>query len=219
MKTAIIAGASGLIGNDLIKLLIENTNYEKIIAIGRKPLSINSTKLIQIQVDFENLALHQNELFGEDVFCCLGTTIRKAGSESNFKKVDFDYCMNLANVAKQNGAKRFYLVSALGANSSSTIFYNHVKGKLENALIELNFESLYIFRPSLLLGKRTEFRIGEKIMQLIFKPISKIMIGGLRKYAAIESKTVAKSMDYFATKSATGIHIISNEDMLTLLES
>jgi uncharacterized protein YbjT (DUF2867 family) len=217
MKTAIIAGATGLIGKQLLFNLIESEAYDKIIALVRKEIPFNSPKLIQVIVDFDNLPLIAANLKADDVFCCLGTTIRKAGSQAAFKKVDYDYCLNLANETYKNESKNFFLVSALGANSSSKIFYNKVKGELEEAISKVGFNSFYIFRPSLLLGNRNDFRLGEKIMQIIMKPISKIMFGSMKKYAAIESIQVAKAMYWLAiTNNKKGTQIISNKQMLDL---
>ena len=217
MKTAIIAGSTGLIGSQLLKNLLESNQYDKIIALVRKEIPINSPKLKQVIVDFNKLQLINDYLKCDDVFCCLGTTIKKAGSQDEFYKVDFQYCLNLAIETHKNGASNFYLVTALGANSNSKVFYNSVKGKLENAIQNIGFNSCYIFRPSLLLGNRIEFRLGEKIMQMIMKLFSKLMEGSMKKYAAIESKQVAKAMYYLAiTNNKTGTQIITNEQMLDL---
>jgi uncharacterized protein YbjT (DUF2867 family) len=217
MKTAIIAGATGLIGKQLLFNLIESEVYDKIIALVRKEIPFHSPKLVQVIVDFDNLPLIADNLKADDVFCCLGTTIRKAGSQEAFKKVDYDYCLNLAKETHINGSKNFFLVSALGANSKSKIFYKQVKGELEEAISKVGFNSFYIFRPSLLLGNRNEFRLGEKIMQIIMKPISKLMFGSMKKYAAIESQQVAKAMYWLAiTNNKKGTQIISNKQMLDL---
>ena len=217
MKTAIIAGSTGLIGSQLLKNLLESNQYDKIIALVRKEIPINSPKLKQVIVDFNKLQLINDYLKCDDVFCCLGTTIKKAGSQAEFYKVDFQYCLNLAIESHKNGASNFYLVTALGANANSKVFYNMVKGKLENEINNIGFNSFYIFRPSLLLGNRNEFRLGEKIMQMIMKPFSKLMFGSMKKYAAIESKQVAKAMYCLAvSNNKTGKQIITNEQMLAL---
>ena len=217
MKTAILAGATGLIGNQLLNNLLESNHYERIVILVRKEIPLQSPKLIQVIVDYNNLQLITKNLKGDDVFCCLGTTIKNAGSQDEFYKVDYQYCLNLAIETNKNGASNFYLISSLGANANSKIFYNSVKGKIENAIKNIGFNSFYIFRPSILLGNRNEFRLGEKIMQMIMKPFSKIMIGSMKKYAAIESKQVAKAMYYIAiSNNKKGTQIISNEQMLDL---
>jgi uncharacterized protein YbjT (DUF2867 family) len=217
MKTAIIAGATGLIGSQLLNNLLESNQYDKIVVLVRKEIPFQSPKLKQVIVDYSKLQIITDHLKCDDVFCCLGTTIKKAGSQDEFLKVDFHYCLNLAIETHKNGASNFYLVSALGANENSKVFYNSVKGKLENAIHHIGFKSVYIFRPSLLLGKRNEFRVGEKIMQVIMEPLSKLMVGSMKKYAAIKSNQVAKAMYWIAiSNNKTGTHIISNEQMLDL---
>jgi uncharacterized protein YbjT (DUF2867 family) len=217
MKTAIIAGATGLVGSQLLNNLLESNYYDNIIALVRKELPLQSAKLIQVIIDYNNIQLIADNLKGDDVFCCLGTTIKKAGSQDEFYKVDYQYCLNIAIETYKNGASNFYLISSLGANANSKIFYNSVKGKLENAIKNIGFNSFFIFRPSILLGNRNEFRLGEKIMQILMKSITKIMVGSMKKYAAIESKQVAKAMYWIAiTNNKTGTHIISNEQMLDL---
>jgi uncharacterized protein YbjT (DUF2867 family) len=217
MKTAIIAGASGLVGKQLLYQLIESNQYTEVIVLVRKPIAISSPILKQLVVNFDELQNWSAYLVGNDVFCCIGTTIKKAGSQANFKKIDYDYSLNLANITSKNGCENFFLISALGANANSKVFYNKVKGELEEALGKLNFKSLYCFQPSLLLGNRTEFRLGEKLAQIIFKPISKILIFfGAKKYAAITDIQVAKAMLYYAQKKEKGNHKITNEMMLSI---
>lgn len=217
MKTAIIAGATGLVGSQLLNNLLESNYYDNIIALVRKELPLQSAKLIQVIVDYNNIQSIAVNLKGDDVFCCLGTTIKKAGSQDEFYKVDYQYCLNIAIETYKNGASNFYLISSLGANANSKIFYNSVKGKLENAIKNIGFNSFFMFRPSILLGNRNEFRLGEKIMQILMKSITKIMVGSMKKYAAIESKQVAKAIYWIAiTNNKTGTHIISNEQMLDL---
>ncbi|MBJ7429582.1 MAG: oxidoreductase, partial [Bacteroidia bacterium] len=194
MKTAIIVGASGLIGNQLVQNLIDNPALGKVLVLVRNELQIQSPKLIQLRVNFNQLSNLELPFTPTDAFCCLGTTIRTAGSQEAFKMVDYEYCVSFAQLVKTKGTNNFYLISSLGANANSKVFYNKVKGEVEAAIQTINFESYFIFRPSILLGNRKEFRLGEKIMKLIFAPISKVLFGSLKKYAAIESKTVALAM-------------------------
>ena len=131
MKTAIVAGTTGLIGSQLTELLIQDKYYERIIALSRKPLNSNHPKLQNLIVDFDRLEEISGLLKGDDVFCCLGTTIKVAGSKEAFYKVDHDYPVSLASITKQEGAKQFLIVTSLGSNKDSSIFYNQVKGKAE----------------------------------------------------------------------------------------
>jgi uncharacterized protein YbjT (DUF2867 family) len=203
MKTALIAGATGLIGKQLLQLLLEDPAYAKIKAITRQPMSIQHTKLENIVLDFNRLSEHATALRADDVFCCLGTTIRIAKTKEAFRKVDFDYPLELARVAKSEGASQYLLVSALGADKSSGIFYNKVKGEVEEAIGHISFRTVHIFRPSLLLGDRTEQRAGEGAATVFFK-----LFGFLipLKYKAIDSLKVARAMVSFAKEHEPGFY-------------
>jgi uncharacterized protein YbjT (DUF2867 family) len=201
MKTALLAGASGLVGKQLMYKLLESDSYAEVKALVRKPMHLSHPKLKQVEVDFDHLEEYQNELLADDVFCCLGTTIGKAGSQEAFYKVDFTYCHTLAKLSKANGAKQFLLVSAIGADPKSSVFYSRVKGELEMALEQLHFESLQLFQPSLLMGNRLEFRLGEKIGIGIAKVIAPLMFGPIAKYRPIEVVQVANAMLKAAQKT------------------
>ncbi|WP_134685131.1 oxidoreductase [Brevibacillus migulae] len=193
-RTALVAGATGLIGGHLVKQLLDNPAYEKIIAISRRPLGLQHEKLDHRLIDFNQLE-QADELFQVDsVFCCLGTTIKKAQSQEAFRVVDYEYPLSLGRMAKNHGVSNFLLVSSMGANAQSSIFYSRVKGELEEQLIQLDLPSLHIFRPSLLLGDRQEFRFGEKAGELLAKPLSALLIGKWRKYRPIEAGRVARAM-------------------------
>lgn len=198
--TALVAGASGLIGKQLLNLLLESNNYTKVKAIVRKPLGITHPKLHEITIDFEKLWEKSILLKADHVFCTLGTTIKKAGSQQAFKKVDYEYPLTLARMAKENGTSRILIVTALGADAKSQIFYNRVKGELENELKKLDLPHLYIFRPSLLLGDRHEYRFGERMAIVLSKFLAPLFsLGKLSAYKPIEAKTVAKAMMLLAS--------------------
>lgn len=190
---AIIVGSTGLVGTELVKQLSMDSEFTKITALVRKKSGLSLSKFEEFEVDFDNLP---KEVFeGQDVvFCCLGTTIKKAGSKEAFKKVDFEYPLNVAKIATEKGVKCYTIVTAMGSDAKSSIFYNQVKGEIENALIDLKFLRLGIFRPSMLLGDRSEFRIGESIGQGIMN-----LLGFLipKNYKAIHGKKVAKAMVNF----------------------
>jgi uncharacterized protein YbjT (DUF2867 family) len=202
MATALIAGASGLVGSRLLPLLLEAPEYDRVIALGRRPLALTHPKLVQVVADFAALEKVTVDLRCDDVFCCLGTTIKaarstssgRARSQENFRAVDHAAVLALAWVARRNGAQRFFLVSALGANASSRFFYNRVKGETEEALEVLGFSTLGIFRPSLLLGPRPGFRLGERISAMFLWLAEPLLLGGLRQYRAIPADTVARAM-------------------------
>ena len=157
----------------------------------RKTTLPTHPKLSEHVVDFESLGKLPKT---DDAFCCLGTTIRQAGSQAAFRKIDFDFVLNFATAAKAAGAKRFLVVSALGATAKSGVFYNRVKGEMENALKAMNFQSLHIFRPSFLVGKRADARVVERLGIKVFSALAPLMIGPTRKVRPIEAKAVARSI-------------------------
>jgi uncharacterized protein YbjT (DUF2867 family) len=191
MKTAILAGTTGLIGSQVLELLMEEKSYDRIIALSRKPLKKTSEKIINLIVDFNDLDSFKDHLKGDDVFCCLGTTIKQAGTKEAFRKVDLEYPVALATITKQNGARKFLIVTALGANKKSSIFYNQVKGEVEEKIGQLGFEEYHIFQPSMLIGLRKEERPGEGAGQKVMKALDFIIP---KKYKAIESAKVARAM-------------------------
>lgn len=207
MKTAIIIGATGLVGNELLNQLISDNSFEKIKAFVRKPLNIAHSKIEQHIVDFDDEATYLGLVKGDVLFCCLGTTIKTAGSQPAFKKVDFEYPIAFGKVAKQNGVETYVLISALGANKSSSNFYMKTKGEVENELSQLNFNSLIIVRPSMLLGNRKEFRLGELIGKVVMKSLFFLFVGPFKKYMAIEAADVAKAMLHLAKQQKHGITI------------
>jgi len=200
-KTALIAGASGLTGGYLLNLLLESPEYSTVIAYVRKSSGLTHPKLKEILVDWETLL---EPVAAEDVFCCLGTTIKKAGSQEAFRRVDYDYPLQLAQLQYRGGSQQFLLVSAMGADAKSAIFYSRVKGELENALQSIGYKSLHIFRPSFIAGPRKESRPGEKIGLAIFSLLSPLFIGPLKKYAPIQAEHIARAMLRTAQKNEPG---------------
>ena len=208
-KSALILGASGLVGSEVLSLSLESDLYNKIVIVVRSPLTIKHNKLVEKIIDFD--MPKWEEIFPVDhVYCCLGTTIKKAGSKTNFIKVDHDYPLAFAAAAKKWESSVFSVISAAGVSPESKIYYNNVKGQLEKKLKSLELFSTLIFRPSLLLGERKEFRLGEKIGSGIAKVTSWMTP---KTYRAIHCKAVAKAMlaESFADK--TGFNIISNKSM------
>ena len=212
-KTALIAGATGLVGKKLLHKLLQNDNYHKVISLVRRDMPSNHPKLEQVLVDFDKLEEVAPELKADDYFCCLGTTMKKAGSKENFAKVDYLYPVNLATIAEKNNSKKYLLISAMGADTQSFIFYNKVKGEVEEDISKKNIESIYIFRPSLLLGNREEERLGEKIATHIYKPLSFLLKGPLEKLKPIHAKEVASGMVNMAQKDLKGVHIFKSEEI------
>lgn len=203
MKTALIAGSTGLIGQQLLQLLIESPLYEKVIAITRQDLPTHP-KLVQIKIEFGQITENVSAIKADDVFCCLGTTMAKAGSKEKFRQVDFYYPYLLAKTTFAAGAKQYLIITALGANKSSSIFYNEVKGEVEEAVSAVGFGSVHILRPSLLVGNRGEKRSGEDAANLFYKVFGFLIP---LKYKAISSLKVAKAMLHFAAQDKKGIFI------------
>jgi uncharacterized protein YbjT (DUF2867 family) len=193
-RKALIVGSTGLIGGYTLKFLFKDPSYSEVTALVRKPLLERHRKLKEVITDFTNLEKTLSSATANDVYCCLGTTIKKAGSPENFTKVDFSLVVDVARVMKERGAEQCIVISAMGANSTSKVFYNRTKGEMEEALKGLGFPCLRIIRPSLLLGHRKEFRFGEKVA-ILMSPFWKLfLVGSLKKYAPVEAAAVARFM-------------------------
>ena len=217
-KTALIIGATGLTGAECLRLLLQSDNYNKVIALVRKPLELSHPKLLALVLNFENLEQYAQQIKADDIYCAIGTTIGKAGSHQAFKKVDYEIPLKVAQLALQNGAKKFILVSSMGANAKSGIFYSRVKGELEEAIKKLNYLSFIIFRPSLLLGNRKEKRTGEAIGRWVSEKLSFLFSGPLKKYKGTPVDILAKAMLKAALQNINGVRIIENEEIFVLAE-
>jgi uncharacterized protein YbjT (DUF2867 family) len=204
-KTALIIGATGLIGKQVLHYLLASPIYKQINVLTRRSTGVQHERLNEIFFDFDKP--DASLVKADDVFCCLGTTIKKAGSEEAFKKVDFQYPLQIGRLAKLNGSSKYLIVTAMGADPRSFIFYNRVKGEVERELTDLHFETLHILRPSLLLGNRGETRVAEKIGETLAKILDPVMIGPLKIYAAIDSAKVARGLLALAQLPQKGVFI------------
>ena len=211
MKTAVIIGSTGLIGSQLVNLLLESSQYEKVIVFVKRDSGISNPKFIQHIIDFDNPTTYKDLVTGDDFFCTIGTTIKTAGSKQAFRKVDFEYPTLFAEMALKNNVKQFLIISSLGATESTGNFYLKTKGEAENFLSIMNFKSVSILRPSLLLGERKEFRLGEKIASFLMKLFGFVFIGNLKKYKPIESKNVAKALFEIAQRNNKGFTIYESD--------
>jgi len=211
VKSALIIGSTGLIGSKLLDLLLESQDYEKVVTFVKRDAGIQHPKLTQHIIDFDKPETYKDLVTGDDFFCTIGTTIKKAGSKDAFRKVDFEYPRQFATFALQNKVKQFLIISSLGANKSSGNFYLKTKGEIEDFLKSCSFESISVLQPSLLLGNRKEFRLGEKIGSFFMKVFSFLLLGNLKKYKPIESKTVAKALLAFAKKNDKGFKIYESD--------
>jgi uncharacterized protein YbjT (DUF2867 family) len=206
MKTALLVGATGLIGDLLAHQLAESPDYERITILTRKPLSWQHPRLQELPFDFDN----PNGLLvrADDIFCCLGTTMKRAGSKEAFQKVDYRYPLAIARLGRQTGARQFAIVTAMGADVGSSFFYNRIKGEVERDLGTLGYPTLLIFRPSLLLGHRSEVRPGERIgagFMRLFAPLIPA------KYRAIEADKVANAMLTTMQQGLQGQHVFESD--------
>lgn len=207
LKTALIFGSSGLTGKELLHFLVYSGKYQKVKVFVRNPIHFTHPNLEVVTIDFDKIETFSDEIRGDDLFLCLGTTKAKAGSRSAFYKVDYTYTLKIASIAKANGIKQVLLISSMGADDKSWIYYSRVKGKIEKSLSKLGFDSLSIIRPSLLLGERNERRRGEQVAVTISTLFPGVYAGPLKKYKPISAHDVAKSMLYIAKKSIPGKNI------------
>jgi len=193
-RNAMILGATGLVGQNLLRQMLACDMYDKILALVRRPLDIQHPKLVQQQFNPDQLENFKTDFAVHDVFCALGTTIKTAGSKEAFKKVDFDYVVALGKWCAKNHVSKLMVVSAMGANPKSRVFYSQVKGEMENAISQMAIPQVQVFRPSLLMGQRTENRTGEKAAQGFMGALGFLFIGPLLKYKAIRADVVANAM-------------------------
>lgn len=191
---AIIAGGTGLVGQHVVQYLLEDDFFEKVYILNRRSVHYDHPKAHEILTGFENIEEPLVGIRPTHAFCCLGTTIKKAGSKEAFRKVDHDYVLNFAKAVKSLGCNNFNVVTAMGTNSSSLIFYNQVKYEVSQALEKMDFSQLNIIQPSLLLGSRAENRLGEDIAQKFFSVTKKMWTGPLKNLAGIQGSQVAKAM-------------------------
>jgi uncharacterized protein YbjT (DUF2867 family) len=217
MKKATVIGATGLVGKNVVYQLLKSNDYSKVVLILRKEMVISDPKLEQHVINFDNMSEYADLFKVDEVFCCLGSTIKKAETKEAFEKVDRYYCFMAASLARANGVTHFLMVSALGANKYSNIFYNRIKGEAEDDIDKLGFLCTSIFRPSLLTGPRSEFRFSEWLGIMIMKPISVFLKAKLQKYALISGENVAKAMVKSASLYRGGKHIYEGDKIISLL--
>ena len=211
MKTALLFGSSGLVGSHLLQQLIQNSNYSKIKIFVRSLTEINDPKVEIVKTDFSNLEKHKEDIKGEDCFFCIGTTKKNSPDKNEYRRVELDLPKQIAQIAKSNLINSFFFVSSGYADPKSSGDYLRFKGEVEEEIKSLNFSNIGIMRPSFLLGNRKEKRIGEKIGIFIFKLISPLLIGPLKKMRPIHSETVAKALIKVANESFQQTVFESNE--------
>ncbi|MCV9933692.1 oxidoreductase [Flavobacterium sp. LS1R47] len=218
MKKAIIYGASGLVGSYILENLLSNTNYEQIIIVVRKELNLQHPKLKTLIGDFHSLNKLVKDIQTDEIYIALGTTQKKTPDQKTYYQIDHDYPVLAAKLAKENGTKSVFLVSSIGANPNSSVFYTKTKGETEQDIINLNFEHTYIFRPSMILGNRKENRPLEKVLKTIFRIINPLFVASLSKYKGIEASDIAKAMVNSADRANERVKILHWKEMIAVLK-
>lgn len=206
MKTAAVVGGTGMVGAHLVRLLAEDPSWDRVVSLTRRSSGVAGPGLEERRADFENFG-REEAIECDAAFCALGTTIKVAGSEEAFERVDHDYVAEFARLARAGGARQFLLVSSIGAEADSGNFYLSVKGRVEAAIEALDFESVHFFRPSLMLGERQESRPAELWGQRASRLVAPLMLGPLLKYRPIAGSRVAAGMVGAARRPLAGIHV------------
>ena len=201
MKTALLFGASGLVGSHVLSQLISNNNYSKIKLFVRSSIDISDPKIEIIQTDFNNLENHREDIKGDDCFFCIGTTKKNSPDKNEYQRIELNIPKQVAQIAKSNNIKSYFFVSSGYANSKSSGDYLKYKGLVEEEILNLGFSKTGILRPSFILGNRKEFRLGEKIGIIIFKLLNPLFVGPLRKMRSIHSETIAIAMIKLANEN------------------
>lgn len=207
-KVAILAGATGLVGKQLLRQLLESPHYREVVALVRRPLLFQHAKLRQVVFDFDHP--DATALKGDDLYCALGTTLRKAGSKEAQYTIDGHYPAELGRLAKEQGVRQYLLVSSMGANAQSSAFYLRVKGELEQKLAGMGFDSFIAARPFFLTGDRSEFRLGEKISIGIVHLLQPVLP---KKYKGIADTKVARALISLANDNLKGVHYIESDKL------
>ncbi len=213
---AVVTGGTGLVGSFLLKALEAEPFFAEVVVLTRRIPGGDWSKTKWRTADLgESKALEQTCAGADVAFCALGTTIKKAGSQEAFRKVDYEYVINFAQAAKKAGVKQFHVVSAVGASAKSSMFYSRVKGEMEEAINGLGFEGIFIYQPSFLEGPREERRLGERIGGAVMQLLSPLFAGKAAKYKPIHVRTVAYAMLNNALQGERGIHVMQYREMIS----
>jgi len=208
-RRALVLGATGLVGQELVRQLLACPDYERIYIFARRPLAERSERLVQIIGGFDQLT-EATMPEADDVFCCLGTTIRAAGSQAAFRRVDFEYPLQAARLALVRGAQQFLLVTAMGANPRSLVFYSRIKGEVEAAIRDLGYRSFTVLRPSFIDGERQERRSGEQFALALLRRLPFLLP---RRYRPVSCAAVARAMVLAALQGTPGFRILESDEL------
>lgn len=211
MKTAIILGATGLTGGELLERLLKDKRYEKIKLFSRSTAGVKNDKIEEHLIDLFELEKHSDDFVADEVYCCIGTTQAKTTDEDTYHKIDYGIPVNAAKLAKNNGISRFLVISALGADEESRFFYNRTKGEMERDVKAQGIAETYIFEPSLIAGKRDEKRPFEAAWQKVMSVGNHLLVGPLKKYRSIPARKIADAMVYVANNKYSASCIKSSE--------
>ena len=209
-KTAIILGATGLTGGLLLNKLLDDIRYDQIKIFSRKSIGYKHPNIKEFLGDITDLNSFEKEFKSDEVFCCIGTTAKKTVDKNLYKKIDIGIPMTAANLCNKNKINTFIVISSLGANSRSKVFYNRIKGEMEEGVLKACVPDTYILRPSIILGNRNETRLGEDIGKLMMKSLQFLMIGKIKKYKPIEADTISNAMIVLAN-SKPNLQIIESD--------
>lgn len=211
MKTAIILGATGLTGGLLLQELLNDQRYGKIKLFSRSKVAVKNEKIEEYLVNLFKLEDHKEDFKADEVFCCIGTTKSKTPDKDTYRKIDHGIPVKAAKISKENGIERYLVISALGADEKSKMFYNKTKGEMEKDVLSQNIKNTFVFRPALIAGDRVEKRFFEKLAKKAMKVLDYAMVGPLRQYSSIHPQTIAKAMVIVANKGYSKTVIPSDE--------
>lgn len=212
-KKAILAGASGAIGSSLLQQLLSSSDYSEVLVLARKNLDIKHPKLTQLVLDFSTLSDHAAQITGNVVFCCLGTTKSQTPDQAQYRKIDYQYPLDLASIALSNGADSYHLVSSIGANQDSSVFYTKTKGEVERDLKAIAYKNIHIYQPSMLVADRGGKRAAEGIGKIIMQLVNPFLFGSLKKYRSIKVEVVAKAMVKESLVDKPGIFVHESDQI------
>ena len=213
---AIVIGGSGLIGRKLLNILLQRPGYDEVICLSRKKISLTSDRLKQVIADFDHLEDYAGYINGHACFCCIGTTKSKTPDSSEYRRIDHDYPVKLAEIAKQNGMSQYHFVSSVGADKNAKVFYTKLKGETEEDLKAVGLASLHIYRPSFLTGERNETRVMETILIAIMKVINPLLHGPLKKYRSISAYRVASAIFKQSLENKPGVFTYESDEIKQL---
>jgi uncharacterized protein YbjT (DUF2867 family) len=217
MKTALVFGSTGFIGSQLVRGLLDSPDYARVIAVARRPPALSDPQLSVLIGDLDTLPQLAPQLVADEIFIALGTTRRLTPDQAAYYRIDHDYPVTAAAIARQNGARAVFVVTAVGADATSGVFYVRTKGEVERDIIALDFDETHIFRPSMIMGERTERRQVERLIIAAWRIVDPLLRGPIDRYHGISAGEIAQAMIEAARSGATKLRIYHWREMMTLL--